>query len=1236
MNTGPSRRRRSTIRISRARRRPLVTAAVITALLTLGLSVTPATATEQISADTSTSDDSPPSLSPSAAQTKAKNSGKPVEIQTLRDERSTTVANPDGTLTTSEYVQPVRTRKNGEWTDIDTTLVEQKNGTIAPKAPLTAMSFSGGGDSTFAAIEKDGHALSLDWPGKLPKPKLDGSTATYASVLPGVDLKVTASAEGFSHVLVVKNRKAAANPELTELEFPVDTTSLDVKEDAGGGLTATDTGSGGPVFEAPQPLMWDSSNGSSDTSGDSGDPASAEPSAAASGSSPDPATDPATDATPPQGAQVADVAVDVASDALTLTPEQGMLTDADTVYPVYIDPVVKTASRTGWTMVSSYNSTYEFWKFGDDEGVGRCPSDVSYRCASSTDVKRQFFAMPTGSYEGKDIISAEFAVTLVHTYSDSAREVQLARVNSGGASAINSSTNWSNQPSSKETIATKSPTDTAGSCTSTNQNVRFGVTSTVQKAADNSWDTTTFRLKASSESDTSYWKRFCGNAHLSVTYNRPPLQPDQDDLQMKPGGSCEYGRATEHYVTEAPRVTAVIKDYDHNDTGSNSETLQAQFKVSWMNSSGVEVVRYATTAKKTTVDVTKGSQTGQQTFYYTIGSDVAGDGEAGFSIPPNTTVAWAVRGYDQTSYGPWSTDGDQTRCEFIYDASKPKSATVTSAEYPDDEAWHAGIGDYGSFTMDSPSTDVTGYSYYFTGPQADNTKKTVAAASTGGPATIRWMPPSEGSYTLHVAAVDGAGNPQLTPTTHVFLVSDGRAPVAAWTLGDKQGSAKAAGSSGAPDATAGPGVAFGQEGPLGSTDTAATFDGTDNAYLDAGAPAVDTGTTFSVSAWVKLPSKPTDNMTVVSQDGTAQPGFELGYDMDTASWTFSIPVSDMESLGTWKVSGATAVVDSWTHLIGVYDDELDKMMLYVNGVLIAADVQVRHTVWTASGAVQVGRRLSADGYTAALKGSVADVNLYDRVVPPTEGQEIGGIQPHQLSYWQLDEANSGLSPETGGGTGLTLSGGASIYRPDESCDPEADPDCKPPAAPLWGDGHLTLNGTDAYATRAAAGPLSAQDSFTLTARARLASANPTTDQTVLSLSGANGSAIKVKYVAAAARWQLVVTDADTGSPVTTTLLDAVHAPNSLGDGDHFALVYNAVFGDVLLYVNGVAAVDAAWDNAWDFSATSLQVGRELTGSTASGYFSGSLDEVRMYQGPLDASLVAQVAVLPTGSSIDET
>lgn len=1158
----------------------------------------------------------------SQAQSKSLKTGEKVEVLSLRDDRSDTVANPDGTFTTTQYVQPVRTRKDGRWTDVDTTLVERKNGSYAPRAALAAMSFSGGGDKTFAAIEKDSRSLSLGWLKRLPEPDVAGATATYTDVLPGVDLKVTAHAEGFAHVLVVKNAKAAAQPELAKIEIPVSSRSLKVKRAEDGGLTAEDSGSGGAVFEAPQPMMWDSR----DTEAPAGGTASATPSPAGGGQSEPDAV------TPPDGSRVADVAVDLdtADHTMALTPDRDLLKGDDTVYPVYIDPVVKTADRTGWTMVSSYYNSAEFWKFSDDEGVGRCPADVSYQCAGTSDVKRQFFAIPTATFEDKDIVEAEFAVTMVHTYSDSARSVQLGRVNSTGASAISSSTNWGNQPSLKAAAASQSPTNPASSCTSTNQNVRFDVESTVQEAADKGWNTTTFRLKAGDEGDYSYWKRFCGNAHLSVTYNRPPLQPDQDDLKMTPGGSCEYGKAEEHYVSEPPKLTAFIKDYDHGDTGGNSESLKAQFRVFW-TTGGTDYEKFATTAAKSTVDASSSGQTGGAAFSYTAGSDLSGDGEAGFTIPQNVTIGWAVRGYDGTAWGPWSLAGDATRCEFIYDATAPTAPAVDSTMYPNDDAWHEGLGDYGSFTFDSPSADVTQYQYRFKGENW----KTVDPPSAGGAATVRWMPPAEGPMYVEAKAVDGAGNAQKTPTSYVFLVSDGRAPAAGWTLGDAEGSAVAVGTSGSPDAQPGSGVVFGAVGPLGPADTAAQLDGTEDAYLDAGRPAVDTGGTFSVSAWVNLPDEPTEDVTVVSQDGTAEPGFELGYDVDTQSWTFRTPVTDMETMGTWKVSGATAVPGSWTHLIGVYDAETGLLSLFVNGDLIEEDVQPRRTVWKATGALQIGRKISLDGYTNHFKGSIADVKVYDRVVPEAEGEHLGGMSAAQLAYWRMDSAAGGLSPEELGGTGLTLGGAASVYLPDDSCDPAADPDCVPPAEPLWGDGHLVLNGTDAYAARAA-GLLAKEDSFTLTARARLASPGSTKDQTVLSLAGANGTAAKVLYRASSGRWQLTVTDKD-GTEATVTTAEAVGvAPNVEGDGDHLALVYSAVFGDVLLYVDGNLAAKAAWDNTWDFTTPTLQVGRTLTGSAASDYFSGAVDELRMYRGALDGGIIPTVAVLPSGSSIEET
>ncbi|CAM5236505.1 LamG domain-containing protein OS=Streptomyces alboniger OX=132473 GN=CP975_29470 PE=4 SV=1 [Streptomyces alboniger] len=1157
----------------------------------------------------------------SDAQAEAARSGEKVEVSALRDERATTVANPDGTFTTTEYVQPIRTRVDGKWTPIDTTLVERANGTYAPKAAVSAMSFSGGGDTTFAEIDKDGRSLSLDWPHELPRPEISGSTATYTDVFEGVDLKVTAAAEGFSHVLVVKNAKAAAEPGLARLDLPLSTDSVTLREADGGGLEAEADGSGGTVFEAPQPMMWDSSH----TAGASKEESPSSTASATDGGGPDDAV------SPPEGAQVSDVAVDADADSVTLKPDADLLKGEDTVYPVYIDPVYKTANRTGWTMVSSYHSSSEFWKFKDDEGVGRCPADVSYRCTSGSDVKRQFFALPTGTFEDKDIVSASFAVTMVHTYSESAKGVQLGRVNSGGGSAISSKTNWSNQPSLKDAITTKSPTNPAGSCTSTNQNVRFDVKGTVQKAASSGWDTTTFRLKAEDEGSYTYWKRFCGNAHLEVTYNRPPLQPAMDDLKMTPGGSCEYGNAEEHYVSEAPKLKAFLEDYDHGDIGSNSESLRAEFHVFW-TVNGKTYDHYSTTAAQSTVDSSKSGQTGGASFSYTVGTNLSSDeNDASYTVPQNVTIGWAVRGSDGESWGPWSMAGNGTRCEFIHDATAPKAPAVTSFKYPDDGAWHAGVGDYGLFLIDSKSTDVAQYKYRFTG----GSWVTVDTTHPGGPATVRWMPPDEGPMSLEAKAIDGAGNAQKTPTSYVFLVSDGRAPAAGWTLGDAKGATAAAGMSGAPAATPGSGVTFGSEGPLGPTDTAASFDGSEGAHLDAGKPAVDTSGTFSVSAWVNLPERPKDDVSVVSQDGTAVPGFDLGYDVDTRSWTFRTPMNDMEGMGSWKVSGARAVPGSWTHLIGVYDDEMGTLSLFVNGDLIEEDVQKRRTKWKAAGGLQIGRKLSLDGYTSHFKGSIADVKVYDRVVPEAEGEELGGISARQLAYWQVDGDTSGVSPEEAGGTGLTLGGGAAIYVPDESCDTEADPDCVPPAEPVWGDGHLTLNGTGAHATRAA-GLLAKEDSFTLTARARLAAAEPTKNQTVLSLAGARGSALTVRYEASAKRWQLVVTDKDTVDARASTVNAKGTAPSSEGDGDHLALVYSAVFGDALLYVNGTLAAQVPWNNAWDFTTATLQVGRVLTGSTPSAFFDGAVDELRMFRGALDASAVPTVAILPAGSSIEET
>ncbi|MFI7342950.1 LamG-like jellyroll fold domain-containing protein [Streptomyces sp. NPDC050085] len=1155
-------------------------------------------------------------VSAAAAVDAAADEGKRVEISTLRDERSQTFANPDGTFTVKEFAQPVRTRKDGKWVDIDTTLVRQPGGRLVPRAASAAMSISGGGDAAFATLVRDGKTMSFSWPSSLPEPVVAGSTATYASVLPDVDLVVTAQADGFSHVLVVKSAAAAANPKLAEIALPVTTKGVTVAEDDDGSLIAKDVTSGGTVFEAPQPVMWDS-NGTS--LGRAEHPVQAGPG-------------------PPEGAQVADVQLAMKHGKMHLTPDVGLLRGKHTRYPVYIDPVAKTASRTGWTWVSSANPGLEGWKFSNSadgvesgKGVGRCPADVSVRCTGSNDVQRQYYALPTGAFEGKTILKAEFAITLVHTYNSDAYAVELHRMNSSGGSAINSGTNWSNKPSSKEKITSEAPTNPTGSCTSTNQNVRFGVTGTVQKAATSGWDTTTFGLQAASEDLYGGWKRFCNNAALEVTYNRPPYKAAMSDLTMNPGGKCTYGEATKHYTKKVPTLSAIFWDPDHGDVGGNTEKLKAQYNVFWTASDGT-AKKYTVTTDYKQTNSDPDSYSGWESFKYVVGTDIPGDGTAAFTLPQNTVIGWEARASDGTAWGPWSSDGDATRCEFILDSTKPEAPEVTSTEYPDDDLWHAGVGDYGTFSLYSPGTDVAKYTYQFTG----EAEKTIVPDEPGRPAVVHWMPGREGPKTLIVWAVDQAGNAKQATSGYTFRVSKGRSPKASWALADAAGSTQAVGGDDSPAATAGSGVTFGTKGPHGSVRTAASLDGTANAYLNAGQHVVDTDKTFSVAAWVMLPQLPTTSMSVVSQDGSAQSGFSLGYDATSQKWSFLAPDSEIDSMITWQVLGPKPVPGEWTHLVGVYDmndgGAPGKMRMYVNGTLVAGDIQERATTWNASGALQIGRALEPSGYVANLKGTVADVQVFDRVVAAGESAKLGGVPPLELAYWDMDELAEGKIPDRANGTGLALHGSTSVYQPNDTCLP-IDPDCIPSEQPVWGDGHLALGGTDGYADRPA-GLLKAKASFTVTVRARLGSLTPSADETVLSLPGTANSAVAIRYSKESKRWQLALSEQDTTGAVLTQSVATGFIPRTEGDGDHLALAYNALFGEVRLFVNGTWTGQVInWPNNWDLSKAGLQVGRSGVGTGGSQYFSGAIDEVRVFEGALDEQLASMVAGLESGTSI---
>lgn len=197
-----------------------------------------------------------------AALEQAKRTGREVEVASLRGESADVVATAEGKLQARQYLRPVRTRVSGQWKDIDTDLAKRSDGTVAPKATAIGLAFSGGGDKPLVTMHKAGRELALSWPGTLPAPVLKDAEATYRDVLPGVDLRMGAQPDGFTQLLIVKSAQAASSSALGQLRLKLAADGLEVKETAAGGLEALDKDADSAVFEAPTPLMWDSSTGS--------------------------------------------------------------------------------------------------------------------------------------------------------------------------------------------------------------------------------------------------------------------------------------------------------------------------------------------------------------------------------------------------------------------------------------------------------------------------------------------------------------------------------------------------------------------------------------------------------------------------------------------------------------------------------------------------------------------------------------------------------------------------------------------------------------------------------------------------------------------------------------------------------------------------------------------------------------------------------------------------------------
>ncbi|MGW4458869.1 LamG-like jellyroll fold domain-containing protein [Streptomyces albidoflavus] len=185
------------------------------------------------------------------------------ELPEERGERERTYRNPDGTLTTRFYTEPVHFKDaEGEWKEIDTDLVPRTAARGARAATAVDPGWETESTSSpvvFAATADADPLVTLGVDGarsiayavhgaRPVQGETSGSTVLYREVREGADIELVAGGSSVKETVILKDRNAP-----TEWRFPLRLEGLSAADDGSGGVVFTDAAG---VQRAWMPPGW--------------------------------------------------------------------------------------------------------------------------------------------------------------------------------------------------------------------------------------------------------------------------------------------------------------------------------------------------------------------------------------------------------------------------------------------------------------------------------------------------------------------------------------------------------------------------------------------------------------------------------------------------------------------------------------------------------------------------------------------------------------------------------------------------------------------------------------------------------------------------------------------------------------------------------------------------------------------------------------------------------------------
>ncbi|WP_238005876.1 RHS repeat-associated core domain-containing protein [Dactylosporangium sp. AC04546] len=569
----------------------------------------------------------------SAAMITARWCGGKVEVLSERSETTKVWANPDGSLTAEQFSGPVRVADGDTWKDVDTSLVADAGGSVSARVHPNKLKLSGAASGTEVPLVTLGQGedeLTLLWNGRLPQPKLDGATATYADVQEGVDLVIQSTRTGYEQFFVVKTREALARS--GSLSLRLRAPKLQVAADGSGGLVLTDSRTGRSA-RIPEPSMWDST---------------------VSAKSLDHLRVGKVTLTASQrGANI----------DLQLVPDPSFLALPDLAFPVVIDPTV---NPTFDTFVQSGYTT---------DQSGSTDLKLGYSDDGGSWVARSFLRWDTTPYWGAQISSARVYLWNYHSWSCTPAKWQVWVTDTA-----TTATRWTSQPYWDPNLGVLESTETKGYSASCNDGwVSAPAQNVFQAGANYNWAHTTMGLRAAAadESNHNTWKRFHSSEganppYAVVTYNTVPTIAART---TDPSTACVTGSARPFVNKVQPTLRAQVTDPEGTPVSATFE---------WWTTNGA-VIGSATVGPQPSgsvleTTVPSGAFTNGGTYSWRVrGSDgsTTGSFTAFCEFTVDTTPPAAMPGVSSTTFPEGQWTGQPTGYSYTLAPSTPYISGTT-------------------------------------------------------------------------------------------------------------------------------------------------------------------------------------------------------------------------------------------------------------------------------------------------------------------------------------------------------------------------------------------------------------------------------------------------------------------------------------------------------------------------------------------------------------------------------